>query len=222
MNWSDLQPGVRLAILGVGFVLVALLLWVFVVSPLRASEASTRTQLVSAESQLEQLERQIEAIPPATDAERRAWQASADALRGQLGPESELPLFIEAVVRLSESQGLEAYVAAADSSAAGGRGADSPTQAERVLGEIPGVWRIPLTVTAFGQYDDMGRFVAQLGRLGWVTEIAGVQMQRQFPEVVADIRVLVYFRAAGSADGNAPQQSGPQFGQPMGAQGGGQ
>ncbi len=223
MNWSDLQPGVRVAIMTLAFVVVAVLVWVFVVAPLRASEANTSSQIASAESQLEQLERQIEAVPPASDAELTAWQSSRDALLGQLGPESELPLFVEALVRLSEAQGVDAFVETTDVTsvgAASGQG-QLPSQVEQVIGAIRGARRVSLRVDAFGDYGAISRFVAQIGRLGWVTELGAVEMQRAFPEVAAQIGVVVYFRAAGANGPDGGAQQRPAAGQPMGAQGGG-
>jgi len=222
MNWSDLQPGVRLAIMAVGFAMVAVLVWIFVVAPLRVSESDTGREITTAESQLEQMERQIESVPPESPAELTAWQNSRDALFGQLGPESELPLFVEALVRLSEAQGVDAFVNAADAAAVGDANAQGqPSQAEQIIGAIPGARRVSLQVDAFGDYAAISRFVAQIGRLGWVTELGSVEMQREFPEVAAQIAVVVYFRAtdAGSAGGAGQQR--PGAGQPMGAQGGG-
>lgn len=223
MNWSDLQPGVRVAIMAVGFAVAAVLVWIFVVAPLRASEVDGSRAITTAESQLEQMERQIEAVPPDNPAELSAWQNSRDALLGQLGPESELPLFIEALVRLSEAQGIDAFVDAAEASTVGVGAVQGqlPSQAEQIIGAIPGARRVSLRVEAYGDYGAISRFVAQIGRLGWVTELGGVEMQREFPEVGARIGVVVYFRAedAGSPAGAGQQR--PGAGQPMGAQGGG-
>lgn len=205
MNWSDLQPGVRLAIMAVACVVVVVLVWTFVTTPLRASAANVVRDIASTEAQLEQIERQIEAVPPASQAELTAWQNSRDALLGQLGPEAELPLFIEALVRLSEAQRIDAFVDAAGGAAVGTAGSQGqmPSQAEQVIGAISGTRRVALTVSAFGDYAAISRFVAQIGRLGWVTELGGVEMQRQFPEVMALVSVVVYFRAdsAGGSDG---------------------
>ena len=138
-------------------------------------------------------------------AEVTAWQNSRDALLGQLGPEAELPLFIEALVRLSEAQRIDAFVNTAGGAAVGTAGSrgQMPSQAEQVIGAISGTRRVALTVSAFGDYAAISRFVAQIGRLGWVTELGGVEMQRQFPEVMALVNVVVYFRAdsAGGSDG---------------------
>jgi len=223
MNWSDLQPGVRVAIMAVGCLVIAMLVWIFLVAPLRASEADAGTQIAAAESQLEQMERQIEAVPPETQAELSAWQNSRDALFGQLGPESELPLFVEALVRLSEAQGIDAFVAAADAAMVGANDpqAQLPSQTEQVIGAIPGARRVSLRVEAFGDYGAISRFVAQIGRLGWVTELASVEIQREFPEVAALIDVVVYFRAEGAGSPEGAGQQRPGAGQPMGAQGGG-
>lgn len=220
MNWSDVQPGVRVAIMAVVFAVVVVLVWVFAVAPLRANEADVASEIVAAEGRLEQMERQIEAVPPESQAELTAWQNSRDAILGQLGPESELPLFIEALVRLSEAQGIDVFVAAAAANAAVPRD-QPPSQVEQVIGAIPGAQRVFLRVTAFGDYAAIGRFVAQIGRLGWVTELGGVEMQREFPEVAAQLDIVVYFRSADAADSgrDAPQRSGAR--QPMGAQGGG-
>jgi Tfp pilus assembly protein PilO len=221
MNWSDLQPGVRALITVVGFLLAAVLLWVFVVAPLRSREADMSSQVTGAESRLEDMERQIESVPPASQAELSAWQTSRDALYGQLGPESELPLFVEALVRLSDAQGIDAFVSAADAVDVGGAGTNQlPSQVEQVIGTIPGARRVPLVVSAFGDYAAISSFVAQIGRLGWVTELSGVEMMRQFPEVNAEIGVVVYFRADGGDNANrTPVGNGA--GQPMGGQGGG-
>ncbi len=220
MNWSDLRPGARLAIMAATFVVVVVLVWVFVVAPLRASEARVAGNIASAEGQLEQMERQIEAVPPASPAELTAWQNSRDALLGQLGPESELPLFIEAIVRLSEAQGIDAFVDGEDS-AAFSQG-QLPSQVAQVIGTIAGTRRVTLTITTFGDYAAISRFVAQIGRLGWVTELGGVEIERQFPEVMAQVSVIVYFRteSAGGAN-NSGLESRPGDARPMGAQGGG-
>lgn len=191
MTWSDLHPNARVAILAAGFLLLILLLWSFVVAPLRAAEADTRTRITSAEAQLEQMERRIEAVPPASAEEQRAWQSSSDALLGQLGPESEMPLFIEALVRLAEAQGVDAFLTADGASAS----EPSGNATEQVLGAVPGTRRIELSVQAYGDHAGISRFLSQIGRLGWVTEIAGADLARSFPEVSARIVVRVYFRA---------------------------
>lgn len=202
MNWSDLQPGVRPAIVVVAFVVLVVLVWTFVTVPLRASAANVVRDIASAEGQLEQIERQIEAVPPASQSEVTAWQNSRDALLGQLGPEAELPLFIEALVRLSEAQGIDAFVDAADGAPVGAANSQGglSSQTEQVIGAIVGARRVSLMVSAFGDYAAISRFVAQIGRLGWVTELGGVEMQRQFPEVMAQVSVVVYFRADSAGD----------------------
>jgi Tfp pilus assembly protein PilO len=220
MTWSDLQPGVRAAILVATFVVVLLLVWSFVLAPLWARQASLASQLAAAEGQLTQMERQIEAVPPATQQELADWQTSGDALFSQLGPESELPLFIEALVRLSESQGVDAFVSAADASDVSAGSGGLASQTEQVLGAIRGARRVPLMVSAFGDYAGMSRFVAQIGRLGWVTELGGVEMVRAFPEMAAEIIVVVYFRAASGDVASASSAPGGTNQPPMGAQGG--
>jgi len=223
MNWSDLQPGVRVAIMAIAIVVVSVLAWALVVAPLRASEARVASEMAAAEDSLEQFERQIEAVAPESPAELTAWQNSRDALYGQLGPESELPLFVEALVRLSEAQGIDAFVdtAGAAGVAASGGQAQMPSQAEQVIGTIPGAKRVSLRVDAFGDYAAIGRFVAQIGRLGWVTELGDIEMKREFPEVSAQIGVVVYFRAAGAAGSGDAARERSGVGQPLGAQGGG-
>ena len=207
MTWSDLQPAVRAAILAVGALLVILLVWMFVVSPLSARAADLTTQADAAENRLEQLERQVEAVPPASQAELTAWQNSENAMLGQLGPESELPLFIEMLIRASESEGVDAFIGATSASdVAALEGLASQT--EQVLGTIPGARRVALTVTAFGDYAAIGRFVSQVGRQGWVTELGGVQMFRSFPEVAAEISVIVYFRAGQAGTASAVPVNG--------------
>jgi len=57
MNWSDVQPGVRVAIMAVVFAVVVVLVWVFAVAPLRANEADVASEIVAAEGRLEQMER---------------------------------------------------------------------------------------------------------------------------------------------------------------------
>jgi Tfp pilus assembly protein PilO len=223
MTWSDLQPQARAAILAVACIAVLLLVWTLAVSPLRSHRANLAVQVDGTETQLEQMERQIEAVPPATQAELSAWQESRDTLLGQLGPESELPLFVEALVRLSEAQGVDAFVSATDAIdvTPGGQGGVA-SQTEQVIGAIPGARRVPVMVSAFGDYAALGSFIAQIGRLGWVTELGGVEIQRTFPEVASKVVVIVYFRAdsaAGAGTSNARQGAG--VGQPMGAQGGG-
>ena len=193
MNWSDLQPRARAAILAAAFVVALVLLWSLFVSPMRARAAAARTDLATAESQLEQIEREIESIPPATDAERRAWQGSIDELQSRLGPEAELPLFIESLVRLGDAQQVDVFITSEEATAVGEE-AGVPAAVRRVIGSIPGARFVPLKVRAYGDYAATGRFVSQIGRLGWVTDIAALSMTRNFPEVTTEMRLVVFFR----------------------------
>jgi hypothetical protein len=219
MSWSDLQPQVRAAILGTAVLVVALLLWLWFVQPMRARESGAASDIEAAESQLDQMEREIESIPQAAPAERAAWQSSNDELLSRLGPESELTLLIESLVRLGEAEGVELFITSETSTLVAGVG-DTPSDSARVIGAVPGASYVPLNCRVFGSFVATSRFVAQVGRLGWVAEVAGLEMQRAFPEVVTDLRLLVYFRPSGagvsSGDG-APGRSGGS----VGAQGGG-
>ncbi len=141
MSWSGLQPPVRAGIAVGVFLVIAVLVWAFFVSPMRAREATALADIASAESQLEALDREIESIPPATDAERSVWQGSLDDLMSGLGPESELPLFIESLVRLGDSQGVEVFLTSGGATAVTGdprAGGGAPAEVQRVLGGVPG------------------------------------------------------------------------------------
>lgn len=222
MSWSDLQPQVRAAILGVTVLFVALLLWQWFVQPMRARESTASTNIEAAESQLDQMEREIEGIPLATPAERAAWQSTNDELLNRLGPESELTLMIESLVRLGEAEGVELFITSeATAPVTDGAGNDgAPAESARVIGAVPGASYVPLNCRLFGDFAAMSRFVIQVGRLGWVAEVAGLQMQRAFPEVVTDLRLLVYFRPSASADlsGNGVPD---RYGESVGVQGDG-
>lgn len=224
MNWNDLQPAVRVAIAVSVFVLVAVLVWVFFVGPMRARQATVRQDLTVAEQQLDQLEQQIESVPPATETERAAWQGSRDELVSRLGPEAELPLLLESLTRVADAQGVEIFVTSGAvtsvNAAAPQRGAGSAAtgQAERVLSSIPGASYVPLTIRAYGDYESIGRFIAQIGRLGWVTGFTGIVMQRDFPEIATDIGLNVYFRPSNGQPGPGGFQGGAGV---AGAQGGG-
>ncbi len=219
MSWSDLQPEVRAAILGMAVLFTALLLWLWFVQPMRAREASAAAEIGAAESQLDQMEREIESIPQAAPAERAAWQSSVDELLSRLGPESELTLLIESLVRLAEAEGVELFITS-ESASLVVAASDTPPESARVIGAVPGASLVPLNCRLFGDFVATSRFIAQVGRLGWVAEVAGLDMQRVFPEVVTDLRLLVYFRpsASDASSGNgAPSRSR----QSVGAQGGG-
>lgn len=219
MSWSDLQPQVRAAILGTAVLFVAVLLWLWFVQPMRARELAATNDIEAAESQLDQMERQIESIPQAAPAERAAWQSSNDELLSRLGPESELPLLIESLVRLGEAEGVELFITSENATPVAGVGA-TPSESSRVIGAVPGASFVPLNCRVFGDFVATSRFVAQVGRLGWVAEVEGLDMQRFFPELVTDLRLLVYFRpsAAGASSGDeTPGRAGGS----VGAQGGG-
>jgi Tfp pilus assembly protein PilO len=196
MKWSELQPQVRVAILVAGFLFVALLVWSYFAGPMLQSRSDAQAQLAQVEGQLEAAEREVEGVVPPSDAERAAWQGSQDELISRLGPESELPLLLESLTRLAEAQNVEVFVtsgastgvaAAANNAAAG--------LARQVFAAGPGSRSVELNVRGYGQYDTISRFISQTGRLGWVVEIASVAMTRSFPEVVADVRLVVFFRA---------------------------
>lgn len=207
MRWSELTPQGRAAILAVVFVVIVFIAWTQVLSPLRTRAADVERDVTTAEQQLEQMEREIENVPPASEAERASWQESADELLARLAPESELPLLLESMMRLAESQGVEIFVtsesAATVGVAGGGVGA---SQSEQVLAAVPGARYVPLNCRIYGDYAATGRFLAQVGRLGWVTAFAGVSMERQFPELATDARVIVFFRPdATSQNGNGAE-----------------
>ncbi len=219
MSWSDLQPQVRAAILGMAVLLLVILLWVWFVQPMRARESSATRDIEAAESQLDQMEREIESMPPAAPAERAAWQSSSDELLSRLGPESELTLMIESLVRLGEAEGVELFITSENAAPVAGAGGPLAESA-RVIGAVPGARYVPLNCRLFGDFVVTSRFIAQVGRLGWVAEVAELEMQRAFPEVVTDLRLLVYFRpaatSASSGDGASSRSRGS-----VGAQGGG-
>ncbi len=219
MSWSDLQPQVRAAILGMAVLFVALLLWLWFVQPMRAREAAATSNIEAAESQLDQIERQIESIPPTSPAESAAWQSSNDELMSRLSPESELTLLIESLVRMGEAEGIELFITSESAAPVAGTGG-APPESVRVIGAVPGASYVPLNCRVFGDFVATSRFIAQVGRLGWVAEVAGLEIQRAFPEVVTDLRLLVYFRPSASdtssGDANPSRSRGP-----VGAQGGG-
>ena len=222
MRWSELQPQVRAAILLAAFVFVALLIWSFFVSPMTARRADARTRLTQVETQLEAAEREVESIVPPSEAERAAWQSSLDELISRLGPESELPLLLESMTRLADAQGVEVFLTSGTSvrvdqaaAVAGQAGL-----AQQVFAGVPGARSVVLNARSYGDYDAISRFLAQVGRLGWVVEIDEVLMERSFPEVVADARMIVFFRAdtASSETAAAGRQAAPST---RGARGGG-
>ena len=208
MSWSDLQPQVRAAILGAAFILLLVFVWVWFVTPMRAGEAAARQDIVTAEAQLEQMEREIEGIAPATDGERAAWQSSQDALMSRLGPESEVPLLLESIVRLAESQGVDVFITSGASAAVGltqqGRGAPAPSPGQQTLATIPGAAYLTLSVKIFGDYESTSRFISQLGRLGWVTDISGITLTRSFPEVATAVGLVVFFRPSDNGSDGRP------------------
>lgn len=203
MSWSELQPPVRAAIAAAAAVLVLVLVWVWFVSPMLDRRATVTADNATAQSQLEQFEREIESIPPAGDAERAAWRSSSDELLSRLGPESEVPFFLESLARLAESQSVDIFVTSGGAelvaSGQGGRPSAPPSRSQIVLSSIAGVRVLPLDVSAFGEYEPTSRFIAQIGRLGWVTEITAVNMGRDFPEVATSIALNVYFRPSEAA-----------------------
>jgi Tfp pilus assembly protein PilO len=221
MKWSELQPQVRAAIAVAVVVLAVVLIWSWFVSPMRARLASAQTNLTQAESQLETIEREVESVPPPSDAERQAWQESQDEMVSRLGPESELPLLLESLTRLSEAQGVELFITSESSQTlAGGSNAGAqPTLAQRVLASIPDARTVGLECQMYGEYNAIGRFVSQVGRLGWMVEIADLAIERDFPEVSASTRLVVFFRsdapstpAAGDGQRPAPVQRGARGG----------
>ncbi|NKB87572.1 MAG: hypothetical protein GKS06_05075 [Acidobacteria bacterium] len=216
MSWSEISPQIRLVILVALVVVGAFVLWSFVVAPLRASAATAGQDAQVAVDRLEQIERQIEAIPPATQGEPAAWQASNDQVFALLGPETDLPVFVETVTRAADALGVEAYVTIADSQAV--QPTPNGKSTEQVIGTVRGARRIEFSILAFGDYDALGRFVGEIGRLGWVAEFGPVELWREFPEIVADMTVGVYFRANGdpvaSATGRPMPQMGGQGGRP--------
>lgn len=203
MNWSDLQPPVRVAILAGVALVVLIVVWSLFVSPTLARQDTAERDLTTAEQQLEQLERQIESVPPASDTERAAWQSSRDEMMSRLGPESELPLLLESLARLADSQGVEIFITsgpptAVGSEPSGRRGfAEGPSQADQVLGTVPGASYVPLNIRVYGDYEASSRFISQVGRLGWATALTGIVMARDFPEVTSDVGLNVFFRPSG-------------------------
>lgn len=223
MSWSDLQPQARVAIAVGMFLVLVLLAWMWFVSPTLASRAAARGDIATAEAQLDQMEREIEGTPQATERERADWQSSSDELMSRLGPEAELPLLIESLIRLAESQGVDIFLsseAAMPVSGRSGRGVQ-PSQLQAVLGAVPGASFVPLDCRIYGDYASTSRFISQIGRLGWVTEIAGLVMERSFPEVVSSLRLIVYFRPTERNGGaGALGVSSGGNGSRIGAQGG--
>lgn len=206
MSWSELSPQARAGLLVAIFVVLVLVLWTGLLSPLRGRAESSQRDIAIAEQQLEQMEREIEGIPPASDADRAAWQASEDELLARLAPESELPLVLESLTRLAESQGIEIYITSEATSTIPGN-MDGAGQSEGVLAAVPGARYVPLRTRIYGDYAATSRFLAQAGRLGWVTAVAGVSMEREFPELVTDARLIVFFRPDAVAGNSAGTQS---------------
>lgn len=222
MNWSELSPQARAAVLVAAFLIVVLIGWTLVLSPLRARAASIDRDVTTAEQQLEQAEREVESVPPASEAERASWQASSDELLARLAPESELPLVLESLTRMAEAQGVEIYITSeAAQSISGGAGLTGSSQSEQVLAAVPGARYVPLSCRIYGDYAATSRFLAQVGRLGWVTALAGVAMERQFPELVTDARVIVFFRPESIGAGTAADSGSPGIAPGRAGQGGG-
>ena len=201
MNWSQLSAGVRTAIAAVGCLLVLGLMWAFLVQPARARNVLAGREVATAEAQLESMDREIAAGSPVDDRERSSWQATQQELLVRLGPESELPLLIESLVRLAEAQGVDLFITsegaqlvAAAAEANQRRAQQPPSRSERVLAGIPGSGFVPLNCRIFGDYVPTSRFLSQLGRLGWVMEISSLKMLRSFPEVATDLQLLVFYR----------------------------
>ena len=202
MSWSDLEPQVRSAIVAVVVLIGLVLLWVYFVTPMRDRASAAQRDIEMSEAELESMEREIEGVPQATDAERSAWLSTEEELFSRLGPETELPLLIESLVRLAESSGVQMFITSeAAMAVANADGFEPATQTERVLAPIPGVGYVPLNCRIYGDHDATGRLVAQISRLGWVTDIAGLEMRREFPELVSDLRLNVFFRPADRAQG---------------------
>ena len=195
MSWLNHQPQIRAPIHGMAALLLALLLWLLFVQPMRVREAATNRDIEAAEAQLDQMEREIESILPTEPAEREAWQNSSDQLMSRLGPESELTILIESLVRMGESEGVELFITSETVAPVASTSGTSPESA-RVIDTVPGASYLPLNFRVFGDFVGSSRFVAQVGRVGWLVEVAGLEMQRAFPEVLTDLRLLVYFRTS--------------------------
>ena len=215
MSWSELDPRIRAAIALVAFLFLALLLWRFWVQPQRAGAAASAQQLEGVEAQLAGLTQQVSSVPPPTDAERAAWRATEDELYTRLGPQSELPLMIESLVRLADAQEIELFITTEDAAPVaannaarqrlgGPAGAGTSSQTERVLAAVAGSGYLPLNCRIYGDFASTSRFLSQISRLGWVIEIASITMERSFPEVVSDVELRVFFRpSARSVDPGA-------------------
>ena len=222
MRWSELQPQVRAAILVAGFLFVAIVVWSYFVSPMIQGRSATQAQLAQIEAQLEAAEREVEGIVPPSAAEQSAWQGSQDELISRLGPESELPLLLESLTRLADAQNVEVFVTSGSSVRV-----DAATQAARaglaqqVFASVPGARSVSLNVRGYGAYDAISRFLSQVGRLGWVVAIDEVSMVREFPEVVADARLIVFFRSDTAGSDTAAAGSRQAAPVTRGARGGG-
>lgn len=204
MKGSDLQPQARAAIAAGVFVVLVVIAWIWFVGPTLAERATVRADFVTAESQLEQMEREIENIPQESESERAEWQRSRDELVSKLGPESELPLLIESLIRLAEAQGVEIFLSSESTVAVTARPVNgvAPSRLQSVIVTVPGSSMVPLECRLFGDYAAISRFISQTGRLGWVTEIAALSLERSFPEVVGQVRLNVYFRPSERDPGN--------------------
>lgn len=196
MSWSDLPYAARMGIVAGAFLLVVVLLWVLLIAPLGPELARLGRDIELAESQVADMRREISAVAPPTAAEQASWDATADELYRRLGPESELALLIEAMVRLSESQGVDLYLTTDTAVPVSAAGEDvEPSRAMRVLSDFDDAVFVPLSCRVYGDHEGIGRFVAGLSRLGWVIEIGGMTLERQFPDVAGSLRLRAYFRA---------------------------
>ncbi len=71
-----------------------------------------------------------------------------------------------------------------------------------------------MRLKVYGDFQSTSRFVSQVGRLGWVTDISSLTLARSFPEVVTEAVVIVYFRpteldgAAGGSSGSMARAGG--------------
>lgn len=213
MNWDELPVAARYAIVAAGFLLVVILIWQFLVAPLGPRAVRLQTEIDSAESQLRSMEGEIDSIPPATAGERQAWEATAEELYSRVGPEPELALLIETLVREADDQGIELYLTTAAPVTVGeaeaanrrerGQGPESRTL--QVMADVDRTRYVPITARIYGDYGRIGRFVAGLSRLDWVLEIQSMTMERAFPEVLAEIGLRVYFQGAAGGDRESGQ-----------------
>lgn len=215
-NWNELPLAARTAIVAAGFLLVVILVWQFFVAPLGPRAARLQSQIDSEEAQLRNMEREIEGIRPASSGERQAWEATARELASRVGPEPELALLIESLVREADSRGIELYlttgspvaVGAEQGARAGARQAGQAPESRtlQVMNDVERTRYVPITARIYGDYEPIGRFVSGLSRLDWVLEIQSMTLERAFPEVLAEIGLRVYFRGPAASGERGGQQ----------------